>query len=372
VLGRLALTFAENLRMAERSRREALTDALTGLGNRRMLMEDLEQALERATRRAPATLLLFDLDGFKYYNDTFGHPAGDALLARLGGKLKASIEPFGRAYRLGGDEFSALVDRNAVDLDETIAAATAALSEHGRGFEVCTSWGMVELPTEADDLIVALQLADTRLYEHKGNRRAGARQQTAEVLKQALREREPELHDHADSVAALARAIGRRLEVGADELDVIGRAAELHDIGKIAVPDSILGKPGRLDELEWTLMRQHTVIGERILNAAPAMRPVAEVVRATHERFDGRGYPDHLAGDEIPLAARVIAVCDAYHAMTSLRSYQRPVSRGQALAELRSKAGSQFDPLVVEAFITELAASEASGDSHVGELATRD
>jgi response regulator RpfG family c-di-GMP phosphodiesterase len=102
------------------------------------------------------------------------------------------------------------------------------------------------------------------------------------------------------------------------------------------------------------------------------MRPVAEVVRATHERFDGQGYPDHLAGDEIPLAARVIAVCDAYHAMTSLRSYQRPVSREQALAELRSKAGSQFDPLVVEAFVSELAASEASGGSHAGELAARD
>jgi diguanylate cyclase (GGDEF)-like protein len=367
------LTFAENLRMAERSRREALTDALTGLGNRRMLMEDLEQTLERATRRSPATLLLFDLDGFKYYNDTFGHPAGDALLARLGAKLKASVEPQGHAYRLGGDEFSVLVDRNAVDLEQMIDAACTALSERGRGFEVCTSWGMVELPSEADDLILALQLADTRLYDHKGNRRASARQQSAEVLKQALREREPELHDHADGVAELARAIGRRLGLGADELDVIGRAAELHDIGKIAVPDSILGKPGKLDELEWTLMRQHTLIGERILNAAPAMRPVAEVVRATHERFDGRGYPDHLAADEIPLAARVIAVCDAYDAMTSLRSYQRPIGHEQALAELRKKAGSQFDPLVVEAFAGELAAAASNAhNGYVEELATRD
>jgi diguanylate cyclase (GGDEF)-like protein/putative nucleotidyltransferase with HDIG domain len=355
-VARMALAFVENQRMADRSRHEALTDALTDLGNRRRLMRDLEETLQSANQRSPAALLLFDLDGFKLYNDTFGHPAGDALLAKLGANLRASVQPRGgRAYRLGGDEFSVLVDRNGADLERMIAAASRALSAQGRGFAVTTSCGSVELPTEARGLTVAMQLADNRLYAHKGGRRGGTRQQTSEVLKQVLKEREPGLHEHLDEVAVLARALARRLGFSPDELDVVGRAAELHDIGKIAVPETILSKTGSLDKLEWTIIRQHTLIGERILDAAPAMRPVAQVVRATHEHYDGAGYPDRLAGDAIPFGARVIAVCDAYDAMTSDRPYQGPLTPDEALAELRAQAGAQFDPFVVEAFAQELA-----------------
>jgi HD-GYP domain-containing protein (c-di-GMP phosphodiesterase class II) len=182
-----------------------------------------------------------------------------------------------------------------------------------------------------------------------------ARDQASELLKQVLKEREPELHEHLDGVAALARAVARRLGFSADELDVVGRAAELHDVGKIGVPDAILRKADQLDELEWAIVREHTLVGERILDAAPAMRPVAELVRATHERYDGTGYPDRLAGDAIPLGARVIAVCDAYDAMTSDRPYQVTLTPHEALVELRANAGAQFDPAVVEAFAQELA-----------------
>jgi HD-GYP domain-containing protein (c-di-GMP phosphodiesterase class II) len=142
--------------------------------------------------------------------------------------------------------------------------------------------------------------------------------------------------------------VGRRLGLDAEALDVLVRAAELHDIGKIAVPDTILHKPGPLNDVEWEIMRQHTVVGERILAAADSMRPVAAVVRSSHERWDGRGYPDGLAAGEIPLGARIVCACDAYDAMLSRRPYKESMTRAEAVAELRRCAGSQFDPRVVD------------------------
>jgi diguanylate cyclase (GGDEF)-like protein len=356
VLIRTAMTFGENLSMLRNSQREALTDALTGLGNRRALMNDLRDALEGRAAQRPRALILFDLDGFKHYNDSFGHPAGDALLARLGRALEDVVGGHGRAYRLGGDEFCALVDVD-VDgaLDAVIDTALSALAENGQGFEVAASYGVALLPSEADDAAAALQIADQRLYGNKGaRRRSSVGQQTRDVLLQILHEREPELHDHHHEVADLAVAVAAKLPMLPDEIDVMVRAAELHDIGKMAVPDQILQKPGPLDGPELDFIRQHTLVGERILAAAPALQPVARLVRASHERWDGGGYPDGLKGEEIPLGARVIAVCDAYHAMTSERVYQPPIDPTAALMELRRCAGTQLDPTVVAIFCEEM------------------
>jgi HD-GYP domain-containing protein (c-di-GMP phosphodiesterase class II) len=170
-----------------------------------------------------------------------------------------------------------------------------------------------------------------------------------------LKEREPELEEHVDDVGALAVAVGRQLGLGAEPLDEIARGAELHDVGKVAVPEAILRKPGKLDEAEWQVMRQHTIVGERILAAAPALRPVARLVRSSHERWDGTGYPDGLAGEQIPLGARIITVCDAFDAMRQARPYAASMSESDALAELRRCAGTQFDPRVVDAFALVLA-----------------
>jgi HD-GYP domain-containing protein (c-di-GMP phosphodiesterase class II) len=134
----------------------------------------------------------------------------------------------------------------------------------------------------------------------------------------------------------------------------------LHDVGKVAIPDAILNKPGKLDATEWEFMRQHTILGERILSAAPALRPVGRIVRASHERWDGTGYPDGLAGESIPLAARIVAVCDAYEAITSDRCYRKARSLEAARAELQKVSGSQFDPSVVEVFLDELDRPEAT------------
>jgi diguanylate cyclase (GGDEF)-like protein len=351
VIVRLAVTFRENLGLLATSRREALTDALTGLGNRRRLMLDLERAASHATDERPYALLLFDLDGFKRYNDCFGHPAGDALLAKLGSNLDFAMGRHGSAYRLGGDEFCVLLDGGQKLVDELLPEARAALFEHGRGFEVGSSCGAALMPSETNDAADALKLADHRLYDQKATaQRTSVSRQAGDALLQALQEREPDLRGHVDNVAELAVAVGRKMGLDSDELFQVARAADLHDVGKLAVPDAILNKPGPLNDVEWGFMRQHTIVGDRILSAAPALEPVAKLVRASHERYDGRGYPDRLAGDDIPLGARIVAVCDAYHAMTSDRPYRRAMPMRSAIMELRRCSGLQFDPDVVRSF----------------------
>jgi diguanylate cyclase (GGDEF)-like protein/PAS domain S-box-containing protein len=326
-------------------------DALTGLPNRRRLMEELERVEERHL------LVFFDLDGFKLYNDSFGHPEGDLLLRRLGRKLSETLGADGRAFRLGGDEFCVLARMPDGNGDALIDACCEALSEQGEGFEVGASWGSVTLPDEAPDATSALVTADQRMYADKGAGRASARQQTRDIALRVLAERHPDLREHSGAVAGLARAVGLRMGLDDALLDDLERAAELHDIGKIAIPDAILAKPGPLDDEEWAFMRRHTLIGESVLSAAPSLRRAARIVRSSHERYDGGGYPDGLSGDRIPLGSRIVFVCDAFDAMIADRPYGTARSIDAALAELADCAGTQFDPAVVEAFCAEIRAS---------------
>jgi diguanylate cyclase (GGDEF)-like protein len=366
-LARMALAFLENQRALSLTHTEARTDSLTGLRNRRSLMADLELQLEVASVASPRALLLFDLDGFKEYNDAFGHPAGDGLLIRLAARLAEAVGSSGYAYRLGGDEFCALVLPGRERIDELLAACSAALTERGEGFEVSSSFGSVVLPEEATTPTQALKLADRRMYARKGERRMSAGRQSRDVLLRTLSERRPDLHLRLRDIGELALAVGRELHMGPEGLDEVARAAELHDVGKIAVPDAILDKPGQLDPVEWSFMRRHPLIGERILLAAPALRPVARLVRSSHERWDGGGYPDGLRADEIPLGARVVAVCDAFDAMTTERPYRQPIAEDEAIAELHRCAGTQFDPMVVAAFCRVIARERPDRD----ELPTR-
>jgi diguanylate cyclase (GGDEF)-like protein len=339
--------FSENRRLLAASRVEARTDALTGLGNRRRLIEDLTSTFAQGEQ--PHVFALFDLDGFKAYNDSFGHTAGDALLRRLSDNLTAAVSPDGHAYRLGGDEFCILKPAGVAG-GEPITAASAALSEQGTGFAVRSSWGAVFVPEETADAVEALSLADRRMYVQKSRRPRSPERQTRNVLLRAMQERAPTVGEHLQGVAPLAVALGQAAHLGHEQLDEIARASELHDIGKIGVPDGILNKRGPLDQAEWTLMRKHTLIGERILSSAPAMARVARLVRSTHERWDGTGYPDNLVGDEIPLGARVIAICDAFAAMTQQRPWRTPMSHQDAMKELQNCAGTQFDPELVTTF----------------------
>ncbi len=333
-----------------RTSKDALTDALTGLGNRRKLVADLEHALTLATPARPLGVLLCDLDGFKLYNDAFGHPAGDALLARLGHCLLHEIGSDGSVYRLGGDEFCVLAPLGNEGIHAIAARMVDALSERGDGFDVGASYGVVVTTGELRTVETALRAADQRLYASKSTGRRSAARQASDALLQALHERQPELYDHLHGVGDLVAAVGERMGLAGDELDMLRQAGELHDLGKVAIPDSILSKPGPLDEKEWVFVRQHPLVGERIIAAAPALAQVGKLVRASHERFDGSGYPDGRAGEEIPLGARIIAVCDAYDAMIGPRPYRLGMSDEVALAELRRCAGEQFDPAIVDVF----------------------
>jgi HD-GYP domain-containing protein (c-di-GMP phosphodiesterase class II) len=259
---------------------------------------------------------------------------------------------------MGGDEFCVLVSGDAAAVDAAVSRATAALAEAGDGFAISNSHGTALLPAEACSAEVALRIADQRMYARKNARPQSAGSQARDVLVRVLNEREPELHDHVLDVGQLAVAVARRLGMPEESLPELLHGAELHDVGKIGLPESILRKPGPLDDDEWAFMRRHTVIGERFLLAVPALRNVAALVRSSHERWDGGGYPDGLAGEAIPLGARIIAVCDAFDAMVTDRPYRAGMPREDAEAELRRCAGSQFDPAVVQAFLATLGAAE--------------
>ena len=340
----------------------AHTDALTSLQNRRKLVMDLDGVPASGHRFA---LALYDLDGFKSYNDSFGHLPGDALLRRLAGKLATAAGDRSTVYRLGGDEFCMLdAPADGRDGGRRCAGRRGGARGGRRGL--------------LDQRVVRLRGAARRGADV---RRRPGRRGRAHVRAQ---EREPAVGRAPDDGRAGARRSrsGRRRSVRTSprsaswrrrsaarfglsehQLGLLRQAAELHDVGKIAIPDAILDKPGKLTDDEWALMREHTVIGERILTAAPALQDVAVIVRASHERFDGKGYPDGLAGDAIPLEARIINAADALCAMTSDRPYHTARSYEGALDELRRCSGSQFDPAVVDALIDAVSKRPAATDA---------
>ena len=304
---------------------------------------------------------MFDLDGFKQYNDTFGHPAGDALLHRLGGRLASAAAPRGSAYRMGGDEFCTLARCTPLTGAKLVDDAVAALEDHGAGWHIGCSHGVAWMPSEASTESQALNLADERMYSKKESRSSASRQVT-DALLQVITEQNSYLDDHVERVSELSGALAKALGEPEHEVQRIRLAARLHDVGKTAIPAAILDKPGPLDGPETEFMRHHPVIGERIAMAAPALVPTAELIRSSHERVDGNGYPDELVGDDIPLGARIIAVCDAFDAMTSDRVYQRATrTEDEALEELEQQAGAQFDPAIVEAFCSEIRIQRAAG-----------
>jgi diguanylate cyclase (GGDEF)-like protein len=329
---------------------EARTDQLTGLPNRRALLEELAH---RSDAHERFLLTLADLNGFKGYNDTFGHPAGDALLRRLARKLATACEGRGIAARLGGDEFCVLFFEGTSP-DKAHAVTREALSEEGKGFRITAASGLASLPEDATDPESALRVADTRMYASKVSTHPSVEQAMSGAMTRMLDEHHPGLGSHVQEVAVLAVACAEALELPEADVLSVERAAELHDIGKVAIPSAILMKEGSLSAEEWEFMRRHSIIGERIIGSDPSMESVASVVRSSHERWDGRGYPDGLAGDDIPIGARIVFVADAFCAMTEERPYAPARSVKSARQELRDCSGTQFDPVVVTAFLAGL------------------
>ena len=362
---------------AIRAMQLALTDPLTGLGNHRHFHERLQQELLAAREHGtPLALCLLDVDDFKRINDRFGHPAGDRVLSQVATRLRQT----GEAFRLGGDEFAVLL----VGSDEQAAlTAAGSIVERCERLELdqigglTVSAGVAAFPAQCRDHDDLVKLADSALYwakEHGKNRArlyrpdvveiaelkrlaAGpdrsARFRAAASLARAVDARDAYTGRHSERVADLSARIAARIGADAEQVELTRLAASLHDLGKLAIPEEILRKPGPLDDAERLVLERHPQIGYRMLESL-GVDPLADLVLHHHERWDGTGYPERLAGDAIPLGARIIFVADAFDAMTSDRVYRPRRSDEEALAELDRCAGTQFDPALVDALAAEL------------------
>ncbi len=324
--------------------------------------------LERAQRDGrPVSLALVDIDGFRALNHRRGPEAGDAALAAIALRLRRLTRATDILGRTGADELAVLMPGTELHGAQAACERLIADLEAGdlprAGFVTVSAGVALHTPGGSlDDLLIAAAAGLQRARALGGARAAQpledgaqdadpAHAAVVEALAGALLERDRYTGEHSIEVVELAGSVAGTLGLDAVEVERVAMAANLHDIGKVAVPDRILLKPGPLDEDEWVLMREHPVIGERILRAIPGMGAIARMVRHEHERFDGTGYPDGLAGEAIPVGSRIILACDAYSAMTTTRPYRAAKTHGEAVAELARCAGRQFDPEVTEALI---------------------
>jgi diguanylate cyclase (GGDEF)-like protein len=388
----LAHAYAIGREAEERSR----TDVLTGLLNRRGCLEALHAEIHRASRGGGTPgLLMIDADNFKRVNDTYGHQAGDDVLVEIGRRLHAAVRPYDTVARWGGEEFCVVIPELSSDevlrgVAESLRSAisTAPLTTSASTLlPVTVSIGGVRASEALWTAEAIVDAADRALYAAKRRGRdcvrlfadmtvedfvaeepESLRLAQALALSAAVREGMPELH--AQQVAEIAEAIA--IELGLDQQTTMRcrLAGWLHDIGKVAIPDRILAKPGPLDDQEWAIMRTHAAVGEQIVRQVAGIAEAGPGVRGHHERWDGTGYPDQLEGSAIPIEARVVAAADAYAAMTGDRVYRRAWSLEETIAELRRSAGSHLDPDVVAALISALAARRAAAATRLANAAS--
>jgi diguanylate cyclase (GGDEF)-like protein len=372
---------------ALRAVRLALTDPLTNLGNHRHFHERLARELEQALRsNKQLALCLVDIDDFKQVNDRFGHPEGDRVLSQVATRLRQS----GEAFRLGGDEFAVLLP--GFDAREALRAANSIVERISRlDFAelgpVSVSAGIALAPQHARERDELLRLVDSALYRAKEGgknraelyrpdvielaelkRLAGAKDRAAQLraaatLASAVDARDVYAGSHSERVAELAVRLAARIGLPREELELTRLAGNLHDLGKLLLPEKVLHKPTPLTEPEWSVLKEHAALGSRMLESL-GIGSVAEWVLHHHERWDGKGYPDGLAGTDIPLGARILFVADAFDAMTSDALYGKASSSEDALAEVVLCAGTQFDPAVVEALAAEFEPSVGEGLEH--------
>jgi diguanylate cyclase (GGDEF)-like protein/putative nucleotidyltransferase with HDIG domain len=350
-LGGTAFMCACQARNHDRQRAELLqvsrSDPLTGCLNRRGFEERLDAELDRAQRRAePFGLVLLDLDGFKEVNDRLGHPAGDELLIWAVRAIEGVIRPMDALGRLGGDEFAVLLPgAGQAELSEVRSRVSEAVAERAP-----SSVGAACFPADGTDAEEMLSYADGELYAGKRQLTLGRKDLSwAAALAHAVDSRLG--GEHSQETAHLAAAIAERLGWEEAQIRLLRITAMLHDVGKVALSDRVLQKPGPLTPDERREVEQHSTAGAAIVSRIDGLETIVPWIRHSHERLDGSGYPEGLAGEAIPMASRILAVADAFDAMRSDRPYQGPRSEVVALDELRRSAGTQFDPRCVDALI---------------------
>lgn len=339
-------------------------DTLTGLYNRAYFEEELRR-LEKGSSY-PVSFVICDLDGLKTVNDALGHEQGDELLRRAAQVIAAGVRASDVVARVGGDEFAVILpgtDRKGAEAmaDRILVEVERENLDHP-DLPLSLSVGTATAQNASLPLRQIYKEADDAMYRDKLARGREPRLAVLRVLKAALAEKD----FHTDRMRELACALGEAVGLSREEIDLICLLVDVHDIGKLGVPDQILFKPGPLSEEDWKEVQRHPEIGYRIALSSPELAPAAELILQHHERWDGTGYPQGLCGKEIHLLSRILAVVDAYEAMTTDRPYRRALPHGEAVAELERCAGKQFDPDLVRIFVGLVADKEGGGPAAGG------
>jgi len=335
-------------------------DVLTGLYNRRYFDEKIK-ALDKENR-FPVSIIIGDINGLKLINDTIGRAKGDNFIIAISKILKDCVfkkDISGRSIvaRTGGDDFSIILpDTDNKKANELVKSIESACNKYisktkSAMYYSSISLGCATKAGEADSLCDVIKNAEDNMYRSKLLQKRSMHSTVISSMKTALWEKSQETEEHALRLIKLSKAIGQKMNLTEGQLNELELLSTLHDIGKIGISDSILNKPGTLSVEERILMKKHPEIGYRIAVTSNELYPIAECILYHHERYDGKGYPQGLKGDEIPLLSRIIAVVDAYDAMTEDRAYRKAMSKEAAVAEIKSNAGTQFDPLIVDIFL---------------------
>ena len=327
-------------------------DHLTGLYNRRFFDEELARL--DTPRNMPLTLLLMDVNGLKLTNDAFGHQAGDRLLRTVADVLRRTCREDEIIARIGGDEFILLLpqtdEESAASLGIRLGEAFANVRMETGTLSVAFGWATKNDMSQAAGSVFIT--AENRMYQQKISEMNSVRSKAISFILETLYANISRERRHSENVGVLSGRIGAAMNLDAEAVKELVLAGKLHDIGKIAIGAEILDKNGSLNENEWLSVKRHPEIGYFILNSVSDYASLALIALAHQERFDGKGYPKGLSGGNIPLHARIIAVADAYDAMTSGRPYRPPLSSAEALREIHAASGTQFDPSVVEVFLS--------------------